>query len=53
MKQDGFRNITLHQLEALIRLVETGSFTPSLSHLPETVPPDEAPPALSGPDKKF
>ena len=27
MKQDGFRNITLHQMEALIRLVETGSFT--------------------------
>ena len=27
MRQDTFRNITLHQLEALIRLVETGSFT--------------------------
>ena len=27
MRQDGFRNITLHQMEALIRLVETGSFT--------------------------
>ena len=27
MRQNGFRNITLHQMEALIRLVETGSFT--------------------------
>jgi len=27
MSQDGFRNITLHQMEALTRLVETGSFT--------------------------
>ncbi|MBE0556735.1 MAG: LysR family transcriptional regulator, partial [Proteobacteria bacterium] len=27
MSQNGFRNITLHQMEALIRLVETGSFT--------------------------
>ncbi len=27
MRQDGFRNITLHQMEGLIRLVETGSFT--------------------------
>ncbi len=27
MTRDGFRNITLHQMEALIRLVETGSFT--------------------------
>jgi hypothetical protein len=38
MRQDGFRNITLH---------------PFLSHLPETVPPDETPSAVSGPDKKF
>lgn len=27
MKHDGFRNITLQQMEALVRLVETGSFT--------------------------
>ena len=27
MSQNGFRNITLHQMEALIRLLETGSFT--------------------------
>ena len=27
MRQDGFRNITLHQMEGLVRLVETGSFT--------------------------
>jgi DNA-binding transcriptional LysR family regulator len=38
MEHDGFRNITLQQMEALIRLVETGSFTHAAERMYLTQP---------------